>query len=212
MRATTNEDACSARLEAIMVGTKPLVRASYAKTVIGGIKRRSEAEQALLFEHLGVALRSEVREYGMLEWMPAERFAQLVSAIVDALGVEGAKSFWRANLLLSLERRLLSPLRLGAIAIHGNSPRSLLKMTPQAWELVCKDCGRCRVVDRASGGVSLEFEGVPRELRVPGMLQLWAGGSESCIERMRFTGSARAEGTFSADGAVAIVVEWDAKS
>jgi hypothetical protein len=191
-----------------MVGGKPLIRASYAKTVIGGIKRRPQVEQEALLERVGAQTRSEIRDYGMLEWMPAARFAELVSSIFDALGASGAQSFWRANLLLSLERRLLSPLRLGAIALHGNSPRSLLKMTPQAWELVSKDCGSCKVIDRPPSSLALSFDNVPRELRVPGMLQLWAGGSEACIERMRFEGRARAEGTFTADGASEIVVEW----
>jgi hypothetical protein len=190
-----------------MAGGPPLVRASYGKTVIGGIKRRPEADQTKLFERIG-EIRREVRDYGMLEWMPAERFVELVSGIHDTLGAKGAQTFWRENLLLSLERRLLSPLRLGAIAIHGNSPRSLLKMTPQAWELVTKDCGSCRVIDRSPSSVALSFEGLPAVMRVPGMLELWAGGSESCIERMRFIGSARAAGGFSAQGAVEIISEW----
>lgn len=192
-----------------MTGGTALIRSSYAKTVIGGIKRQPAAEQKLLFDRIGAAMRAEIREYGMLEWMPAQRFAALVTAILDALGPDRAKAFWRANLLLSLERRLLSPLRLGAIAIHGNSPRSLLKMTPQAWELVSKSSGTCQVLDRPPNGVVLRFDAVPEELRIEGMLQLWAGGCESCIERMRWKGSATPDEDFTAGGAVEIGVVWD---
>jgi len=116
-----------------MSASGALIRASYAKTVIGGIKRLPDRERDALLKGIGDELRGEIRNYGMLEWMSAARFVELVRAIARTVGDDGAKRFWRANLLLSLERRLLSPLRLGAIAIYGNSPRSLLKMTPQAW-------------------------------------------------------------------------------
>jgi hypothetical protein len=175
-----------------MADSGPMIRASYAKTVIGGIKRRPDRERDALLRGIGEELRGEIRSYGMLEWMPAKRFVDLVSAIASTLGPDGAQAFWRANLLLSLERRLLSPLRLGAIAIYGNSPRSLLKMTPQAWELVTREGGTCRTEDQPPHGIVLRFEALPSELCHEAMHHLWAGGSESCIERMGFTGSARA--------------------
>lgn len=190
-----------------MAASGAMIRASYAKTVIGGIKRMPEKECDALLRGIGDGLRAEIRGYGMLEWMPAARFAELVSAIGKTLGSDGAQRFWRANLLLSLERRLLSPLRLGAIAIYGNSPRSLLKMTPQAWELVTRGGGTCRTVDQPPNGIILRFEALPRELSVAAMHPLWCGGSESCIERMGFTGTAQA--TAGSDGgSVDITVTW----
>jgi hypothetical protein len=184
-----------------------MVRASYAKTVIGGIKRRPDRERDALLNALGEPLRAEIRSYGMLEWMPVQRFAELVGAIATALGPAAAKSFWRANLLLSLERRLLSPLRLGAIALYGNSPRSLLKMTPQAWELVTRNGGVCRTEDLPAHGIVLRFSALPRELCQPAMHHLWSGGSESCLERMSFEGDAHAE-PGSAAGCVDVTVRW----
>lgn len=187
----------------------PLIRASYAKTVVGGIKRRPAAEQAMLLSRIGDDLRAEIRAYGMLDWMPAVRFAALVDTVTDALGPQGAKDFWKANLLLSLERRLLSPLRLGAIAVYGNSPRSLLKMTPQAWELVSKNCGVCQTIDRPPSGIVLRFDQLPPELCSPGLLALWSGGSESCIARMDFEGGALAQRI--KPGTVEVRVQWTTK-
>jgi hypothetical protein len=184
-----------------------MVRASYAKTVIGGIKRRPDRERDAILTSVGEPLRAEIRNYGMLEWMPAERFIDLVSAIAGAVGAGAAKGFWRANLLLSLERRLLSPLRLGAIALYGNSPRSLLKMTPQAWELVTRNGGVCRTEDQPPSGIVLRFSGLPLALRNPAMHPLWSGGSESCLERMGFEGEARAEVGTDA-GCVDVTVSW----
>lgn len=193
-----------------MLDSGAMIRASYAKTVVGGIKRFSERERDALLRGIGEPLRAEIRNYGMLEWMPAQRFVELVDVIAATLGPDAARNFWRANLLLSLERRLLSPLRLGAIALYGNSPRSLLKMTPQAWELVTRNGGTCRVEDRPPHELVLRFTDLPRELCHPAMHLLWRGGSESCIERMGFQGSAHAEVGASAD-AVDVVVRWQSR-
>jgi hypothetical protein len=189
----------------------PLIRASYGKTVIGGIKKLPEGVREALFERVGPGLRAEVREHGMLDWMPAKHFATLVSAVAEGLGPADAKKFWKANLLASLERRLLAPLRLGAIAVYGNSPRSLLKMTPQAWELVSKHCGVSTVIDRPPGGILLRFDALPPVLAIPPMLLLWTGGSESCIARMGFEGQANSHTGSLAQGTAEIVVEWTNK-
>lgn len=187
----------------------PLVRASYAKTVIGGIKRRPQEECAKLLNAIGGPLRAEVRGYGMLDWMPGEHFVQMVTVIHGTVGASAAKDFWRANLLLSLERRLLTPLRLGAIAVYGNSPRSLLKMTPEAWQLVTRDGGVCHTDEDSPAAIRLSFTQLPPIFCTPAMQMLWAGGSESCIERMGFRGAAMADGSQVHKGCVTIHVRWD---
>jgi hypothetical protein len=127
------------------------------------------------------------------------------------VGAVAAKDFWRENLLLSLDRRLLTPLRLGAIAIYGDSPRSLLKMTPQAWELVSRNCGTCQTTDRPPTAITLRFESLPSVLCNAGMYALWSGGTESCIEKMGYEGWAQADSSHARDGIVEINVEWQAK-
>jgi hypothetical protein len=189
----------------------PQMRASYAKTVIGGVKKLPGAQSSAVLERIGSAWRAEIREYGMLDWMPAHKFVALVDVIALVLGVADARAFWCDSLRMSMERRLLTPLRLGAIAVYGNSPRSLLKMTPQAWQLVSKDAGNCETVDLPSAGIELHFRDLPAILCVPSMLLLWTGGSEACIQRMGFSGQARSRVAGLPAGEVKIVVEWSAQ-
>lgn len=191
-----------------MITDTPVVRASYAKTVIRTMKQRPSAERDALLEGLDDSLRQEIREYGLFDWMAASQFARLANIVRDVLGPVRGKAFWRANLLDSLERALLAPLRLGAIAVYGNSPGSLLRMTPQAWELVSRSCGTCRTIDPSPTGVVLRFEALPATFCDAAMLLLWSGGSESCIERMRFKGRAEAALDKRVPGAVDVSVEW----
>jgi hypothetical protein len=186
----------------------PLVRASYAKTVIATMKQRPELQRDALLAGLDNGLRREIREQGMFDWIAASQFAALTRVVLDALGPLGAKAFWHSNLLGSLERALLSPLRLGAIAVYGNSPGSLLRMTPQAWQLVSRNCGTCQTSDQPPAGIVLRFEELPAVLCNPAMLLLWSGGSESCIERMRFSGSAEAALDPNVAGVAEVRVVW----
>ena len=176
-----------------MSASEPAIRASYAKTVIASMKHGPASERDDMFSRLDPTLRLSIREASLLDWMPARDFAVLPTLVFEVLGAARAKVFWRANLLASLERTLLSPLRLGAIALYGESPGSLMRMAPQAWQLVSRHCGKCSSGEMTSVSFNLQLKQLPPELQTPGMLMLWSGGTESCIERMKFNGHADAE-------------------
>jgi hypothetical protein len=193
-----------------MTQESPVVRASYAKTVIASMKQQAPVDRDALLARVGTELRRAIREHGLFDWMAAEQFATLAAIVIETLGPARAKLFWRTNLLGSLERKLLSPLRLGAVALYGNSPGSLLRMTPQAWHLVTRDCGTCRTSVEPDG-MLLHFEALPPALCAAGMLLLWSGGCESCIERMGFGGNAEAALDPQRRGAVNVHVQWWAR-
>lgn len=188
----------------------PVVRASYAKTVIATMKQRPPLDRDALLDRLNGELREEIRERGALDWITAHQFAKLADVVFEALGSSRAREFWRANLLTSLERTLLTPLRLGAVALYGKNPGALLRMTPQAWQLVSRNCGLCRVTDQQDEGISLRFEALPNIFRNAAMLALWSGGSESCLERMEFDGMVEADFDPQRRSAVDLRVTWRA--
>jgi hypothetical protein len=183
-------------------------RASYAKTVIGTIKRQPEAVAARLLEAIGPERRAKVREYGMLGWMPATDFLELVAILGKELGAARARPFWCDCLDLSLNRRLLAPLRAGAIALHGRHPGALLRMTPQAWQLVSRGAGVCSVVESDATQITLQFRELPMAMRIAELIYLWEGGSMACVKQLGFTGSS--EGRVPGPGAVDVTVRWTA--
>jgi hypothetical protein len=184
------------------------IRASYAKTVVATMKQRPAEERDALLAALDPNLRREIRERSLLDWIPASQFGALVATVAEVLGPTRAKAFWRANLLGSLERTLLSPLRLGALALYGDLPSSLLRMTPQAWQLVSRHCGQCQTSDLPPSGYQLLFTGLPKALCTPAMCLVWSGGSESCIEHLRLMGDAEQDMQQLSSGTAIIRVQW----
>jgi hypothetical protein len=192
----------------MVAASEPAIRASYAKTVVGSMKQCSPTERVALLSRLDTTLRASIREASLLDWISAQDFAKLVNLVLEVLGPARARAFWRANLLRSLDRTLLSPLRLGAVALYGESPGSLIRMAPQAWQLVSRHGGHCSTSDQPPDAFTLQFSRLPPELRTPGLLQLWAGGSEACIELLKFTGSAEAELDPADANGVVVHVRW----
>ena len=166
---------------------QPSMRASYAKTIIGAAKVLEATQSAHVLDHIGPERRTRIRQRGMLEWMPAQEFCELAQCVYEALG-EAAIPFWNHCLTLSLERRLLSPLRKAALAIHGSTPAALLRRTPEAWYLVSRGCGKCTVETPSDHQLSLIFKDLPPQMTGRAMRCLWEGGSLSCVDLLHLTG------------------------
>ena len=178
------------------------MRASYAKTVIGAAKVLEANQGARVLEHIGTERRTRIRRYGMLEWMPATEFCDLAQCLYEVLG-ESAIPFWNHCLTLSLGRRLLSPLRKAALAIHGSTPASLLRRTPEAWHLVSRDCGKCTVEAPNDHRISLTFDNLPPFMTSRAIRCIWEGGSLSCVDLLRLTGYSQSQVT----NATTVIVE-----
>src|SRR2546423_4639348 len=123
-----------------------LIRMSWAKLAVSTAKRMPEPARTKALGALG-DLRREVRDAGILDWKPAEVFVSVAEAVATALGRRGGRDFWRDVLMEAFDRRLLQPLVRGALVIHGRTPRSILRMTPQAYSLSFKHCGEVSLHD-----------------------------------------------------------------
>ncbi len=150
-----------------------------------------------------------MREAGLLEWQAAEVFVALSAAVEAALGPARARAFWKGNLLDALSRSLLKPLRAGALALYGKTPRALLKMAPQAWSLVGRAAGRASIVEVSERQVVVHFAELTAPLTAaPSLLDVWAGGAEACIAHLGWHGSASPRRRDLSSGRAEIDVEW----
>jgi hypothetical protein len=188
----------------------PQIRANYAKLTIGGIKRLPDLESRAIFDAIGVPLRVEIREAGLLEWIPARTFFSVTHAIERVLDPAKARLFWKRCLHRSLEGRLLGPLRVGAIALYGRRPGSLIKRAPLAWSLVAKHCGVCEVSEPSANSALLSFEQLPPIVRESQtMVHILAGGCEATIEHLEMRGHVVPYADQLAAGRVKVEVHWD---
>jgi hypothetical protein len=193
-----------------VAATPPQIRASYAKLAIRTVKRLPEPDRDRALAAIGEPLRAEIRAAGLFAWLDAERFLALVRAIDASLGRAGAIVTWQQNLRESLERPLLTPLRVGALALYGRHPKSLLRMAPQAWGLVTRGCGAPALDELAPGRLRLRFSGLPAPLcACPELLELWEGGATACAEYVGYRATVVGRDDRLAHGIAEIEICWE---
>ena len=155
----------------------PQVRASWLKYSIRSAKNYPPPAGTRVLEVIGSDLRAEIRATGPLGWMPVARFIQICNAAVSALGVAGARAFWRKSLHDCIQQPLIRPLALGGLHLFGHSPGGLYRRTPQAWSLVTKGVGDMTTEPGPDPlSIWIRVRGLPEGARSQALMLLWEGG------------------------------------
>jgi hypothetical protein len=109
--------------------------------------------------------------------MPFEDFIAVCQAARTALGVSGARAFWRRSLHDCIEQPLIRPLAMGGLYLFGKSPAGLYRRTPQAWGLVTRRGGEMSTEPGPEpDSMWIRVRGLPEEGRSPALLNMWEGG------------------------------------
>lgn len=176
------------------------------------VKRASEPVRGAMLAAIPEALRAEIREVGPLDWLPARVFVELCETIRVAAGPIGARVFWRQSLRDAIRQPFIQPLARGALFLWGKTPLALVRRTPQAWQLVSRNCGELKAVE-AEGPrtITLRVEQLPTVCRKPGLLLMWEGGLMAVLDAVDAVGSVetRAE-QFASSGVADFVIHWNA--
>jgi hypothetical protein len=186
------------------------MRANWAKYTMRCAKRAAEPQRTALLSAIPDALRAEIREVGPLEWLPARVFAELCESIRAGAGPEGARAFWRQSLREAIRQPFIQPLARGAFFLWGRTPAALVRRTPQAWQLVSRNCGEMKAIEsEEQGAITVRVEQLPAVLRKQGLLNMWEGGLMGQLDAIDAEGSVvtRAE-QFLALGTADFVMRW----
>jgi len=130
------------------------------------------------------ALRAEIREATSLEWIPARIFVELCEAIRLGAGPVGARTFWRQSLRDAIRQPFIQPLARGALFLWGKTPTALVRRTPQAWQLVSRNCEAGEET-----AITLHVEQLPAPCRKQGMLLMWEGGLMAQLDAVDTAGT-----------------------
>lgn len=155
-------------------------------------------------------LRAEIREASSLDWIPARVFVELCEAIRLGAGPVGARSFWRQSLRDAIRQPFIQPLARGALFLWGKTPTALVRRTPQAWQLVSRNCGELKAIEAGEEtAITLRVEQLPAPCRKLGLLLMWEGGLMSQLDAVDTAGTVtvRAE-HFASAGNVDFAVRW----
>lgn len=186
------------------------MRANWAKFTVRCAKRTAEPVRSAMLSSIPDALRAEIRAASTLQWLPARVFVELCEAIRTAAGTLGARSFWRQSLRDAIRQPFIQPLARGAMFLWGKTPAALVRRTPQAWQLVSRNCGELKAVESGNDTtISLRVEHLPLVCRHLGLLLMWEGGLMSQLDAVDVEGAVvtRAE-HFASLGAAEFIVRW----
>ena len=186
------------------------MRANWAKFTVRCAKRAAEPLRSTLLSAIPDTIRAEIREAGSLQWLPARVFVELCEAIRSGAGPLGARAFWRQSLRDAIRQPFIQPLARGALFLWGKTPTALVRRTPQAWQLVSRNCGELKAIEsEEEGAITLRVEQLPALCRKQGLLLMWEGGLMSQLDTVDAEGSVltRAE-QFASLGNADFLVRW----
>jgi hypothetical protein len=186
------------------------MRANWAKFTVRSAKRASEPLRSALLSAIPDALRAEIRAAGSLDWLPARVFVELCEALRVGVGPLQARAFWRQSLRDAIRHPFMQPLARGAMFLWGKTPSALVKRTPQAWQLVSRQCGELKAVESdAADTITLRVEQVPPVCRKQGLLLMWEGGLLAQLDAVDAEGSIVVHGEqFGNTGNAQLSVSW----
>ena len=165
----------------------PQVRSSWLKYSIRSAKHYPAPEGPRILATLGEGLRAEIRKAAPLAWMPFEHFIAVCEAARKALGVAGARAFWRKSLHDCIEQPLIRPLAMGGLSLFGRSPSGLYRRTPQAWALVTRRSGEMSTEPGPDAdSMLIRVHGLPEVGRSLALLNMWEGGFAGQADFVKF--------------------------
>lgn len=160
----------------------PMVRASWAKTLVSAAKRADVPDREAALRAVSTEARDRVRDAGKLGFIEAEVMMELLISIEAGFG-DATQQVWTDAMKLAIETPLLRPLKRGAFSIFGHDPAKLVKMTPHVWSLLTRRCGTCTYSALVDDGARLSFEELAPPLRTsPVFVAGIAGAGRAMVE------------------------------
>ena len=189
----------------------PQVRSSWLKYTVRSAKQYPLPDGQRILEAIGDELRSEIRKAPPLAWMPFEDFIKVCEAARTALGVAGARAFWRKSLHDCVDQPLIRPLAMGGLYLFGQSPDGLYRRTPQAWALVTRRGGEMSTEPGPEpDSIWLRVRSLPDEGRSPALLNMWEGGFAGQADFVKFNATVITNDGHLALGDADFLVRWKA--
>lgn len=185
------------------------IRASYTKVGLRQFKRAHAQHWDQLAELIGQSAIDDVRAASSLEWLPAELHGTVADAMIEVAGRSDARALWADVLLDAFGNPVLSPIVSGALRIYGKTPASVMRMTPRAWPLFFRDCGRSWMEPPGEDRATMSFAELPRAIvESTGILDSFLGNCDAALRFTGFSGSAVASYDQIAAACFSIDVQW----
>ncbi len=150
------------RVQCSAVGTtsKPRVRARVVHEAIAAFDRFADEGRDQVRELVPEESWRAIMGARPLGWVPIEHDRHVPAAFVEIAGEERAHVFFRSLLVEQLRRPLLRSTVAATVRMLGLSPASMARAAPVGWDVIYRDFGRLRVVQRGPQQTSIVMDHV----------------------------------------------------
>jgi hypothetical protein len=189
------------------------IRASYTKSGLHQLRREHAQTWEPLVAAVGDGPLQEVRSASNLAWLPAELHGLISDAMIDVAGRDRARALWASVILEAFSSRMLGPIVSGALRLYGKTPSSVMRMTPHAWPLIFRECGRSWMEPIADDRATMLFTDLPRAIIAStGILDSFLGNCDAALQYTGYKGEVNASYEGLALCTFSIAVQWQLPS
>jgi hypothetical protein len=131
------------------------------KTFVEQVDQLAPVDLARVEKLLPEELRRDVADSGNFAWLPLQHNLVLTRAVAESLGPKRTHEFFVELMLSTYRTPLLKSLVDAVLRLQGNDLGTMLQWVSKGFELMFKDVGHWRVVEREASTASLEVLGLP---------------------------------------------------
>jgi hypothetical protein len=131
------------------------------KTFVDALDRLPIEERARVRSAVADSVWTDIERSGSLTWLPFEVNVQCTHAVAQTLDPTRTHEFFRGLLVATTRTPVLRGLAEAVLRKLGPDPGASLFWVSRGFELLFKDCGSWRVLDRRRTSADLMVNGLP---------------------------------------------------
>jgi hypothetical protein len=158
---------------------EPSVRARYMQTFARHVDRLPAEDREAIRSAIPAATWTAIESAGLLGWLPVQMNIDCTRAVANRLGPERTHQFFRELVLAATDSPLLRGFVQAVLRVAVPDAGLYLPWVARGFELVFRDAGRWKVLEREIGWALLQLEELPRQ-SVTDLLWLKSVASSLC--------------------------------
>jgi hypothetical protein len=157
------------------------------------------------------AMWKDVSDAGNFAWLPLDHNLVITRALADALGPKRTHEFFVELMLSTYRTPLLKSLVDAVLRLRGNNLTTMLQWVSKGFELMFKDAGHWRVIEREETSACLEVNGLPAAVTADRVwLDSVCSSMSSLFSLAQVTGLAAIRDLDQPHGRAVIRLRWEA--
>jgi hypothetical protein len=180
----------------------------YRSSMCKGILEHIEATAPELVPQLPGVIVEQIRGASRADWIPAADLDKIYTAIMIAAGEGGLRKVNRGYTHKAMNMPVFGPLLKGATNLFGGGPKGVLRVMPNSWELVTRECGSMAVEFPAEGQALVRYSNVAPEIRSRSFVVSSSSSPLGVFDGLGFRGSVEADDSKLSEGVLVLRVRW----